>query len=326
MLTVLIRGPVLVAVTGACLLLCVHPAAAQVLPPVSPAQLELEGDRIESLTILGGDAGLSGGAYAIRGNGRVDLSVDKFGGAGDLGDPRPIGDGGMKWTPVINGNLGFTSAKRDAPGVLTGNQVELKTWGVELGGGARFWFNDHFSMSPTISGIYGHTEQTFEARNDIGTFYLEALKQAGYVDYTLNTWTTIPALDAKYQWNLGRTNLYVLSTFKYFYTDDFHNTTAAINIGGSSETWTNTLDVDVPIGWTVFGHELHTGGHLDALGLFGNIRSGLDTTHLYTANARLVVDMASTFKFLEWVGLGASYYWSGNVTGWSAGIDVRLVF
>jgi hypothetical protein len=34
---------------------------------------------------------------------------------------------------------------------------------VDFGGGARFWFNDHLSLAPTVSGIYGHTENSYTA-------------------------------------------------------------------------------------------------------------------------------------------------------------------
>lgn len=319
------RSAFLVAVTGGWLLFSAKPVAAQTLPTLPPSAFELAGDRIEALTILGGDYGLSGGAYAIRGNGHFDLSVDKLGGGGDLGTTFPLGDGGMKWNWVVFGNLGGTSASGEAPGALVGNTVKVDTWAISLGGGARFWFNDHFSMSPTIGAMYGHTEQKFEALNSVGELYAPALKNAGWVDYTLETWTAIPSVDAKYQWTAGRINLFIQSIYKYYHTEDFNNSSAAVNIGGSSQTWTNTLDADIPLGWTVFGHELHTGGHLDALGLFGNVSSGLDTEHIYTANARLVVDMSKTFSFLSWLGVGGSYYWSGNVTGWSVGIDARVI-
>jgi len=54
------------------------------------------GDRIEALTILGGDSGTA--AATFRSTGRFSfgettdatLGITKFGGSGDIGDPQPI--------------------------------------------------------------------------------------------------------------------------------------------------------------------------------------------------------------------------------------------
>ncbi len=51
---------------------------------------------------------------------------------------------------------------------------------------------------------------------------------------------------------------------------------------------------------------------------------GMNTDHLYTVNGRLVVDMTESYPWLTWLGVGVSYIWSGNVSGWSVGIDARL--
>jgi hypothetical protein len=323
MIATLVRGPFLAAVIGACLLLH-NPAAAQALPPLTPDRLNQAADRIEALVILGGDYAASGGVYRFRGNGDFDLSVDKLGGGGDVGTPRPLGQSTLKWNPLITGNIGYTSATVNAPGALTGNTVDVQMLGLNLGMGARFWFNDQFSMAPSMSAIYGHTTQTFNALNATGEHYLSAMEQAGWVNWSLDTWSAIPTLDAKYKWSTGRINLYLQSTFKYFHTEDAKNS-SAVDLSGNSQTWGNTLDVDIPLDKFVFGHELHTGGHLDQLEIFGNARTGLDTDHIYTVNARLVVDMVQSYAFLSWLGLGASYYWSDNLSGWSVGISARLI-
>ncbi len=309
---------------GVGLVLRVTCGAAQSLPPISPDRLSLAANHIESLIILGGDYGVSGGAYAFRGNNHLNLTVDKAGGSGDIGDPRPLGDTGVKWNPYLGGNIGYlTSSDNQVPAPLQGNTFDVITGGGELGGGARFWFTDQFSMASGVSGIYARTRESFNALTDAGKAYQPAMQEAGWVDWKLDTWTVVPSLDAKYIWSLGRNVLYWQSVFSYYHTESFNNT-SIIDINGNSQTWKNTLDVDIPLGWMLFGHELHTGGHLDETQLFGNFREGLDTEHLYTVNGRLVLDLLNTVKFVYWLGLGASYTWSGNLSGWSVGISARL--
>lgn len=130
-------------------------AGAQALPPIPPERLNVAADRIESLAFLGGDYGASGGVFAFRGNTRFDMSVDKAGGGGDVGDPRPLGDGSVKWNPTVYGNIGYLSINDEqAPEPLTGNTLDYRSLGMELGGGARFWFNEHFSVSPVLNAVY----------------------------------------------------------------------------------------------------------------------------------------------------------------------------
>jgi hypothetical protein len=320
-----VRAPILVG-AGLVFAFRAVTTAAQALPPLSPDRLAVVADQVESLIILVGDDGASGGAYRFRGNGEINLTADKFGGSGDLGDPRPLGDTGLKWNPYINGNFGYMASNDNpiAAPSLAGNTFDVTTTALALGGGARFWFNDHFSLLPTFTAIVGRTRQSFDAITDAGKAYLPAMQQAGWVDWSLDSWTANPALEAKYIWNFGRTTLYWQSVFDFYHTESF-NSSSVVNINGNSETWKNLLDLDIPLGVTLFGRELHTGGHADATSLFGNVSEGFDTEHVYTVNARLVLDMQSIWKVMNWVGLGATYSWSGNLSGWSVGLDIRLI-
>jgi hypothetical protein len=314
------------AAAFACLL-GVATSQAQTLPPISPEKLWSEGDRIEALVVLGGDNSAAGGAYSLRGSTRADLQVEKFGGGGDLGDPRPMGDSGIKWNPVISGNIGYVSATgpvSQAP--LDGNTIDVSTFGIQFGGGARFWFNDHFSLAPSLSGLYGRTQQTFNALTDAGKQYLPAMQQAGWVDWRVDTWTAVPTLDLQYQWSWKRVEFQFNSTFDYYHTESFESTSPLLVVNGNSQSWKNTLDVDIPLGFELFGHEVHTGGFIDQNQLFGNVREGLETDHIYTVNGRLVLDFLGTWPIVRWMGLGASYFWSGNFSGWAIGIDIKMKF
>ena len=321
------RIPLLRAGLGFGLALATTALHAQTLPPVSPERLWSEGDRIEALTILGGDNGATSGVYSLRGFTRADLHVDKFGGGGDIGDPKPIGDSGIRWNPVISGNMGYVSvtAPVEEP-TLVGNTVDVSTFGLQFGGGARFWFNDHLSLAPSLTGIYGRTEQTFNALTDNGKFYQDAMRQAGWVDWRIQTWTVVPTIDLQYQWKWNRIEFTFNSTYDYYHTESFETTTPLLDINGNSQAWKNMLDVDVPLGFELFGREVHTGGFIDQTQLFGNLKEGLQTSHVYTVNGRLVLDFLSKWPILRWMGLGASYFWSNDFSGWALGIDVRMVF
>jgi hypothetical protein len=307
------------------LLAATLPASAQIPPDTAKQLREIVGNRVETAVVLGGDYGVSGGKYETDND--VDIKISKFGGKGDLGAPRPIGDGSIKWQPRILGNAGYLTAERDFnSGLLDGDESEYKTLALMLGGGARFWFGDHFSLTPSISGMYGHTENEFHARSAFSQTNLAAAKAAGLVDYHVDTWTIRPGAELSYIWNWERVVIELSSDFGWFHTEDFSSTSDNISVDGDSYTWVNKIDVDVPLGVEIFHRELHTGGFVSRTDFFGDIGDEGKLDHLYEVHGRLVLDVAGKLWKVGWIGLGFSYLWGNSFDGYSAGVDVRFKF
>jgi hypothetical protein len=232
----------------------------------------------------------------------------------------------LKWAPVLQGNLGHIDAENEFDeGFLEGNRMSYDIWAAQLGGGARFYFTECFSLTPTFSAIYGHTENNFQPRNRVGNS-VNAAASGTFVDWELDTWTLAPGIEAKYEWMWGRTAFSFSSRYGFFHTESFQCSSDVIGVEGDSHTWENKLDVDVPMGLKVFGQELHTGGFFSRTELHGGIADGLDANHVYTANGRLVVDLLGKLWKVRWLGIGASYFWGNDAHGWTAGLDTRFQF
>jgi hypothetical protein len=229
----------------------------------------------------------------------------------------------LRWNPTIEGNIGYISG-HTSEAALNEGTLEESMFALSFGGGARVWFGDHFSSALGLIGIYGKTKETVSGLSAAAEQSAGLTKQSGPMNWSIETWTIVPSVDINYLWNMEHADLILKSVFDYFHTESFNTPSPEITLNGNSQTWQNSLDLDVPLGVKLFGHELHTGGHVDQTFLFGNVRTGLDTEHLYTVNARLVLDTTSIRSWLTWLGLGASYTWSGNLSGWSVGIDARL--
>lgn len=300
-------------------------ASGQVVPPQALAQFqEVVGNRAEAAIILGGDYGAAGGFYSFKGGRVAELSVSKLGGGGEIVAPKPLGLGDVTWAPVLQGNLGHLNAdNKFQNGYLEGNRLTYDVLAVQGGGGVRFYFNEHFSLAPTLSGIYGRTENRFKAENAVGQF-LKTNLTGTVVDWTLNSWSIQPALDLSYDWLWGRTTFDFSSRYNFFHTESFESTSPIISVNGGSHTWENKLDVDIPLGWSLFGRELHTGGFFARTELFGGISDGLNDDHIYTVNGRFVMDLAGKIRKVRWAGLGFSYFFADHFSGWSAGLDFRF--
>jgi len=287
------------------------------------------GDRVESVTILGGDFGVSGGAYNKVNDDtkKVTMNVSKFGGYGEIGDPQPVGDLGIGWQPILQGNMGYLTAKNNfQSGPLNGDTSEYKTFAIQFGGGARFWFDDHFSIAPTFMGMYGHTENDYTANSVFGQKYQAQAQELGLIGWNADTWTVRPSLNFQYTYTWRRTIFTLSSTPTYFYTESFSSSTPNVDVNGDSTTWENKLDIDTPLGVECYGHELRTGGFFSRTQLYGDIQDGLQTDYINEVHGRIVLDFLNQLWKVQWLGVGVSYIWGGNFDGWSYGVDAAFRF
>ena len=287
------------------------------------------GNRVEAATILGGDYGVGGGTFSSgAGNKNADVNITKFGGSGDVGAPQPLGNLNIGWQPRLQGNMGYLTAKNTYNGSsqLAGDKNENDTFAIQFGGGARFWFDDSFSIAPTFMGMYGHSENTYTARSAFGMANQAEAKQLGLIDWTVDTWTIRPSLNLQYKYTWHRTIFTLSSDPTYFYTDTFSSSSPNVDITGNSVTWENKLDVDVPLGVELFGHELRSGGFFSRTELYDGIRDGLQSEYLYEAHGRIVMDFLGQLWKVQWIGIGTSYVWGKDFTGWSIGADIAFRF
>jgi hypothetical protein len=323
-----IRRSVCAAAVLAWLWLAAPPAQAQI---TADDVRNMMGSRIEAATILGGDFGVSGASInSVSGDNK--LSISKFGGSGDIGDPMPLGETGIGWQPRLQGSMGTLSSQQytfpSANPNLQGAKMTYESFAIQFGGGARFWFDDHLSLAPTIMGMYGHTYNNFIIRNSaITPAQVQAAKDAGLVDWYADTWTIRPAMNIQYVYTWRRTIITLSSDPTYFHTESFHTSNPDLDVNGNSWTFQNKIDVDVPLKKNLFGHELRTGGYFSRTEFTGDIKDGLGgNDHLYEVHGRLVLDYLNQLWKVKWIGIGGSYLWGRTFDGYSFGVDVAFRF
>jgi hypothetical protein len=309
------------------------PARCQITPSQASQIRDAIGDRIEALTILGGDYGIAGATF--RSTGRFSfgettdatLGITKFGGSGDVGDPQPIGSLPVGWQPRLQGNMGWLNATQHLHGsLLEGDSTNVKVYGIEFGGGARFWVNDRLSFAPTVMGLYGHMSENYTANSAFMRENLARATQLGLVDWTVDTWTFITGVDVQYLYTWGRTIITLSSNPVYYHTESFRSSNANLNVKGDSGTWANIIDVDIPVGVQLFGHEVRTGGYYRWTGLYGGLSRGLNESSLNEIHGRVVLDFLNQLWKVQWIGIGGSYVWGSQVTGWTVGADITFRF
>jgi hypothetical protein len=304
-----------------------HCAQCQTVPAPTDAIRTIIGNRVQALTILGGDFGLSGGDYGFSGRNAMELDVSKFGGSGDVGDARKLGDLNIAWQPRLQGSMGYVDAKGGTnSGPLKGGTNEFRTFAIEFGIGARFWLTDHFSLAPTLTAMYGHASNEYTPTSAVLQADVARASQLGLIGWNEATWTVRPALNIQYVLTWDRTIFTLSSDPTFFHTESFGSSNKRNFVNANSGSLADTVDVDIPLGRQLYGHELRTGGYFSRTDLFGDLKDGLGTQHLYEAHGRLVLDFLNQFWKVQWMGIGGSYLWGSNFTGWTAGADVAFRF
>lgn len=322
------------AVIGSLLLyLLATPAQCQITPSQASQLRNAIGDRIEALTILGGDYGIaaanfrSTGKFSFGETSDATLTVTKLGGSGDIGDPQPLGSLPIGWQPRLQGNMGWLNGTQHLQSDLVeGDSTEIKAYGIEFGGGARFWVNDRLSFAPTLTGLYGHMSETYTANSAFMRANLDTATRLGLVDWDVDTWTLITGVDIQYLITWDRTIITLSSTPVYYHTESFESSNTHLQVNGDSETWANMIDVDIPLGVQLYGHELRTGGYYRWTGLYDGISNGLHESSLSEIHGRVVLDFLNQLWKVQWIGIGASYVWGEHITGWTVGADVVFRF
>ena len=315
------RAVLLVSVL--CLLGEARPAAAQAAPPLADIRDQLDqvvGNRVEATVILGGQEVPQGGLFTWSFNG-VDAGILKYPGSVELGDPRPLGVGGLTWTPVILGSVGtayFVNKFRDGP--LTGNESTYTTYSLGLGGGARMGLLPDLSVLPSFGLLYAYTENDFDAGTEPGRAAEQAV-EGRLVNWHTHTLTFMPALALRYRPTFGRVTLGLTSSYTYFATVPLARSTEAYSFTSESQVWNNRVELDVATPWTVAGWPLLAGVFLDRGELFGGLRQSLKTDHFYSTGAYVALDPGGRLWKLKQIGLAGSYFWSETFSGWTLGID-----
>jgi hypothetical protein len=300
-------------------------AYPQSLGPAADVLLgNLVSDRVQAFVILGGAAGLTGGVFGFDDDSDPLIQIIKVGGDGTLTEPMPLGIGTITWAPIVRGNFGYLWADNTFGGTpLDGNHSRINVFGMEAGGGARFYLSEHVSIAPKLSLIYGRVWNDFSARNAAGR-QVEQVLGGALVGWSLNSILVTPAVDMTVQWKINRNHFTFTSDYRYFAARSFGETSPFVTADGDSHVWINKMDVDFPIGRKLFGREMYTGGYYSRLSFFDDVNTALDTGHLNEIHARFALDFLDLIPRVKWMGVGGSYFWGAGFGGFAIGVDFRV--
>jgi hypothetical protein len=310
---------------GLCLAGGALSAQAQVTPEQKSLLKEFFANRAETAIILSGSDSIGGGNFTVESdrNDDIEFSLLKLGGSGQLGNPRPMGDTGVKWSPYLRGVVGFASADNEIKfGTLAGNDLEETTFAVQFGGGVTFWMTDHLRVTPSVGVLYGYYETELDDSTPAGTAAKPIL------DLELQTLGATPGIELAYAIPAGKITFDLSTKYTLYATGDISDDDKSngLEADGTTHVWENKVDVDIPLGLEMFNCQWHTGGFVGHTALFGDVTDSLATDNYFTIHPRFVANTEGKLWKVSRLGLGASYYVGEDFSGWDIGVEVNFKF
>lgn len=283
--------------------------------------------RSETLAIMGGDDGISGGFYKFYADDST-LSITKFGGKGVVGKPYQAGTAGILWQPLLGGTIGYISGTNEfkLTPLLAGNKETFFTFAAEGDAGVKVSLTEELSIIPTVGLLYSYSGSSFTPRTQRASELKQQYAKQLF-DWDAQTISFVPALEAKYEKTFARDWAVTLSSrYAWFRTWEIATSSRYLDRDGASASWEQKADLDLRLPIKLFGFPLHTGGYVSVDLVDGDFRDVIQTNAIYTFNSRLVVgDLGGLLK-LDWLGLGVSYIKANTFYGYSVGLDARLKF
>jgi hypothetical protein len=306
------------------LLLMGWAARAQV-PPEAVEQLDTAiGQRVEATAVFGTQsiASRAGLGWSLNG---ADGAIYKLPWSFELRDPAPLGGSGVRWTPVIDGGLGYGSfVNKFNNNVLAGNESDFQTVALALSLGPRFYFGDSgFSVLPAFGLLYAYTENDFHANTPLGQ---QIVDDGRYVNWNVQTISLMPSFELRYNKTFGRWMPKFTSAFAYYNTQPITRSTDALSFRSDSKIWANKFDLDYLTAWKVFDCPMHFGGDIGRTDLYQGLKGALGTDHYYQTDGRVTLDTLGRLWKVKYVGLSGGYFWCGAFSGYSIGLEGSVKF
>ncbi|MCI0746540.1 MAG: autotransporter outer membrane beta-barrel domain-containing protein [Verrucomicrobia subdivision 3 bacterium] len=300
-------------------------ATAQLTPEQANLVRDFFGNRAEAAIILSGSDNIGGGTFTVepKNNDDIEFSLFKFGGNGELGEPRTLGNSSVRWSPFVKGVIGYASGDNEITfGTLAGNDLEESTLALQFGGGVTFYMTENFRITPSVGVIYGHYESELDDSTPAGA------AARPFLDLSLDSIGSTPGVNVAYRIPLRGVTFDLSSQYTLYATSDIsdEDDSQGIKANGTTHAWENKVDVDIPLPWELWGSRLHTGGFVSHTALFGDLTDSINTDNFFTIHPRLVLNTLGRLWKVAHIGLGGSYFVGENLTGYDFGVDVSFKF
>jgi hypothetical protein len=236
-----------------------------------------------------------------------------------------FGDANDTVRPQVRGVLGNLESKRSVPTGGPGStddfsRLEVFTAGVSGGVVYRVW--EELRITPLIGVAYSHIKRRYDYNNSFSQTNLFPFDREAF-NTSVDVMTYSPSVEAEYTFRHNATTIIPKIRYAHLFNESFASKSSVIDVSSDSGMLQSFVDVETPLGYTLFGQDLGLHPFIVRTDLFGTAKDARGPNYFHEIGTDLTFtdEKRELFKGFS---LGASYIFGNDFSGYRIGLG--LVF
>lgn len=276
---------------------------------------------INGVTIFTSQDTASSGVFSFdsdaAGVGDTDIDLIKIPLTHTFGDNEDI------LRPQVRGVLGSLESKRSVatggPGTVDDfSRLEVLTAGLSGGFVYRAW--KELRVTPLIGAAYSHIKRRYDYNNVFSQTNLLPFDREAF-NTSVDVMTYSPTLEVDYTFRNGETTFIPKMRYAHLFNDSVSSKSSVIDVNSDSGMLQSFIDIETPLGYSVFGQALGLHPFIVRTDVFGSAKEARGPNYFHEIGADLTFK-DSTRTILQGFSLGASYIFGDNFSGYRIGIGL----
>lgn len=276
---------------------------------------------VNGVTIFTSQDTASSGVFSLESDntGAGDANIDLL----KLPITYTFGDEDRALRPQIRGVLGSLKSTRSIANGDPGSAADfsrLEVLTVGLAGGVVYRPWKEFSITPLVGAAYSSVERKYDFNNSFSQTNLMPFDKEAF-NTSVDVMTYSPTLEMDYTFKEGAATIIPKVRYSHLFNDSTSSESSAIDINSDSGMLQSFVDVNAPLGRSVFGQALGLHPFIVRTDLFGTAKEAQGPNYFHEIGADLTFT-DSNRKMLQGFSLGGSYIFGGDFTGYRIGLGL----
>jgi len=302
-----------------------HQAEAQNGPDQSLADEfnDRVNEAVNAVTIFTTQNTASSGALTLdsSGAGDTDREIDIL----KLPISYIFGEEGEEFRPHVRGVIGnFQSSYSPASQVAgaTADYSELDATTVGASGGMTWSPIEQLKITPLFELAWTRLDRNYDFNNSYSQTNFKPFDREAF-NTSVDVLTYAPSLEAEYTLKDGETSYTPKIRYAHLFNDSVSSDSSIIDVNGDSGLLQTFLEVNTPLGYSVYCHELGLRPFLVRTDVFGEAKDAEGPNYFHELGLHLTFNRGSEYT-IKGFSFGASYIVGHDLTGYRLGIGLDL--
>ena len=280
-------------------------------------------EAVNAVTIFTTQNTASSGALTLdsSGAGDTDREIDIL----KLPISYTFGEEGEEFRPHVRGVIGnFQSSYSPASQVAgaTADYSKLDATTVGASGGMTWSPIEQLKITPLFELAWTRLDRNYDFNNSYSQTNFKPFDREAF-NTSVDVLTYSPSLEAEYTLKDGETSYTPKIRYAHLFNDSVSSDSSIIDVNGDSGLLQTFLEVNTPLGYSLYCHELGLRPFLVRTDVFGEAKDAEGPNYFHELGVHLTFNRGSEYT-IKGFSFGASYIVGHDLTGYRLGIGLDL--